>query len=285
MTTTAPLSGTLAGTVSDPIPVRWTKKDVLLYACGIGARPDRELDFLYEGRGPKVFPTFASIRGGAGGAAIAKAGIKLDFSKILHGAQSIEVHRELPAEATATAIGRITAIWDKGSAAVIDTETTVSDEDGPLFTEGMSIFVRGAGGFGGERGPSTTGLNAPPDRDPDHVVEFETRPEQAAIYRLSGDRNPIHIDPEFARSAGFEAPFLHGLCTYGIVGRAILHSVCGSDPARFRSLQGRFADRVELGDTIVTKIWRTGPGTAVVVAETQRTNIVLSQALTTWTGE
>ncbi|CAJ1586860.1 MaoC/PaaZ C-terminal domain-containing protein [[Mycobacterium] wendilense] len=280
--TTAALSSDLVGTVSEAIPVRWTKKDVLLYACGIGARPDRDLEFLYEGHGPKVFPTFASIRGGAGPATLAKAGVHVDLSKILHGAQSVQLHRELPPEATATATGRITGVWDKGKAAVIDVETTVVDDDGPLFTEAMSIFVRGAGGFGGERGPSTDGVNAPPDRAPDYALAFETRPEQAAIYRLSGDRNPIHIDPAFAREAGFDAPFLHGLCTYGIVGRAILATLCGNDPARFRSLEGRFASRVELGDTIVTKIWRSGHGTAIVSAETQNSNVVLSQASTTW---
>lgn len=282
MTTSTPLSSELVGTVSDPIPVRWKKKDVLLYACGIGARPEDELDFLYEGRGPKVFPTFASIRGGGGAAALAKAGVELDFSRILHGAQAVQVYRSLPAEANATAEGRISAVWDKGDAAVIETETLVSDDDGPLFTETMSIFVRGSGGFGGERGTSTGAVNEPPDRAPDHVVEFETRPEQAAIYRLSGDRNPIHIDPEFARQAGFDAPFLHGLCTFGIVGRAVLHGLCGSDPGKFRSLRGRFADRVELGDTIITKMWRTDEGQAIVSAGTQRGNVVLSQALTTW---
>lgn len=282
MTRTAELTGELVGAVSEPIPVRWTKKDVLLYACGIGATPEHELDFLYEGHGPKVFPTFASIRGGAGAAALAKAGVKLDLSKILHGAQSVVLHRELPAEATATATGRVKAVWDKGSAAVIDTETTVFDDAGPLFTESMSVFVRGAGGFGGERGPSTSGLNSPPDRPADHIIEFKTRPEQAAIYRLSGDRNPIHIDPVFAQKAGFDAPFLHGLCTYGIVGRAIVRSLCGGDPTRFRSMEGRFADRVELGDTVITKLWRTGDGEAIVVAETQHSNVVLSQALTTW---
>jgi acyl dehydratase len=158
----------------------------------------------------------------------------------------------------------------------------VADDEGPLFTTTSSLFVRGAGGFGGERGPSTEGKHAPPGREPDLVISYETRPEQAAIYRLSGDRNPIHIDPEFAKMAGFDAPFLHGLCTYGVVGRAILHGLCESEPARFKSFEARFADRVELGDTIITKLWRNGTGEAIVQAETQRGNVVLAQSKTTF---
>jgi acyl dehydratase len=118
----------------------------------------------------------------------------------------------------------------------------------------------------------------PPERKPDHVVEDVTRPEQGAVYRLSGDRNPIHIDPDFAKMAGFEKPFVHGLCTYGFVGRAILKALCGGDPARFLHFEARFADQVYFGDTIITKMWKTGDGEAIVQAETQKGNVVLSQA-------
>ena len=110
------------------------------------------------------------------------------------------------------------------------------------------------------------------------MVEDTTRPEQGAIYRLSGDRNPIHIDPDFAKLGGFEKPFVHGLCTYGFVGRAVLRELCGNDPARFKSLSGRFAAQVYFGDTIITKMWKTGDGVAIVQAETQNGNVVLSQA-------
>ena len=277
-----PLSSDLVGMTSDPMPVSWKQHDVQLYACAVGARPDAELDFLYEGRGPKVLPTFGVMRASAGMALLFTADVKINPAMVLHGQQSVVLHREIPARGKATAVGRITEVCDKGKAAVIGAETIVEDDDGPLFTAGMTLFVRGAGGFGGERGPSTEGKNAPPDRAPDVVVEHDTRPEQAALYRLCGDTNPIHIDPDFAKKAGFDAPFLHGLCTYGVVGRAVLHALCDSDPARFTSFDARFADQVQLGDTIVTKLWRMDDGEAIVQAESQRGNIVLSQAKATF---
>ena len=277
-----PLSSALVGTTTEPAPVSWEPKDVLLYACGVGAKPDRDLDFLYEGKGPKVLPTFAVVPGMLAMGSVFGTGIEINPMMILHGEQSIELHRAIPPDAKARLTARISEVWDKGKAAVLGCEGTVEDDEGPLFTTKATLFVRGAGGFGGERGPSSDGRNQPPDRAPDVVIEDETRPEQAAIYRLSGDRNPLHIDPGFATAAGFDAPFLHGLCTYGFVGRAILRGLCDGDPARFHGFEARFADRVYPGDTIVTKLWRTGDGEAIVQAETARGNIVLSQARATF---
>ena len=179
-------------------------------------------------------------------------------------------------------VGKVTAVWDKGKAAVIETGGVVQDEKGPIVTTTSTLFIRGAGGFGGERGPSTADVNKAPDRAPDVTVEDETRPEQAAIYRLSGDPNPIHIDPDFAKMAGFEKPFLHGLSTYGFVGRAILKGLCGGDPAKFKSFDARFADQVFMGDKIITQMWKTAPGEAIVQAVTQRGNTVLSQGKATY---
>lgn len=277
------LSSDVVGLTSDPVPVTWDSKDVLLYACGVGAKPPEELDVLYEGRGPRVLPTYAVIPGMHGMGVLFSSGIELDPMMILHGEQSVTLHRELPPSCTARVTGRITEVWDKGKAAVVGCEGLVEDENGPLCTATATMFVRGAGGFGGDRGPSTTGRNEPPDREADLTRVDETRPEQAAVYRLSGDRNPLHIDPAFARAAGFDEPFLHGLCTYGFVGRAILGALCGGDPARFRSFEARFADRVYCGDTITTKLWHDGDGAAFVRAETQRGNVVLSQARATYT--
>jgi acyl dehydratase len=208
--------------------------------------------------------------------------VEINLGMLLHGEQGISLHRELPAEAKVQVVGKVKAVWDKGKAAVVETEGVVQDAQGPLATTTSTLFIRGAGGFGGQRGPSTEGVNEPPARDPDHVVRDHVLPQQGAIYRLSGDLNPMHIDPEFARNFGFEAPFLHGLCTYGIVGRAILGTVCGGDSARFVSFSARFADRVMYEDDVITKIWVTGPGTGVVRAETQKGNTVLSQAQATW---
>jgi acyl dehydratase len=276
-----PISSDLVGMTFDPVPFSWDSKDVMLYAVGVGAKPEGELEFVYEGKGPKVLPTYAVIPGmfSMGGLV---SNVEINLAMLLHGEQSITLHREIPPEGKVKVTGRISEVWDKGKAAVIGSEGIVEDDKGPLFTAKATLFIRGAGGFGGERGPSTVGLNAPPERAPDHVVEDVTRPEQAAIYRLSGDRNPIHIDPDFAKMAGFEKPFLHGLCTYGFVGRAILKALCGGNPARLRSFEARFADQVWMGDSIITKIWKIADGEAVVQAETQKGNVVLSQAKATY---
>ncbi len=275
------ISSSLVGKTFDPVPYEWKSKDVILYALGVGAKPERELDYVFEGKGPRVLPTFAVIPGmlSMGGLI---GSVEINLAMLLHGEQAITLHRELPPDAKVEVVGKITAVWDKGKAAVIETEGLVRDHNGPLATTTATLFIRGAGGFGGERGPSTTGVNEPPDRAPDHVVTDHVQPEQGAIYRLSGDPNPIHIDPDFAKMAGFEQPFLHGLCTYGIVGRALLATVCGGDPARLASFSARFADQVYYGDDVITKIWVTGPGEGIVRAETQKGNTVLSQSKATW---
>jgi acyl dehydratase len=127
----------------------------------------------------------------------------------------------------------------------------------PRFTTSSSLFIRGEGGFGGERGPSA-GADPLPGREPDDIVIYTTRSDQALLYRLSGDRNPLHSDPVFAKRAGFERPILHGLCTYGFTGRALLHALCGSDPARFRSMAGRFSRPTYPGDTLTVSMWSQG---------------------------
>ncbi len=276
-----PISSDLVGVRFEPVPFSWTSKDAILYALGVGAKPEGELDYVYEGKGPKVLPTFAVIPGmlSMGGLI---ANVEINLAMLLHGEQGITLHREIPPEASVRVTGRVSEVWDKGKAAVIGTEGIVEDDKGPLFTTRATLFIRGAGGFGGERGPSTGAVNAPPEREPDHAVEDITRAEQGALYRLSGDPNPIHIDPDFARMAGFEKPFLHGLCTYGFVGRAILRTLCEGDASRFLSFEARFADQVYFGDSIVTRIWRVGDGEAIVQAVTQKGNVVLSQARATY---
>lgn len=274
------LSPDLVGLKGEPTSYSWDSKDAMLYNLGIGARPYEDLDFLYEGKGPKVFPTFAVI-GGMAGMGVMGQIEGINPVMILHGEQSITLHRELPPEAKVTLEGELVEVWDKGGAAVLGIETTASDGDGPLFTAKAGIFARGSGGFGGERGPSSKKKNVAPEREPDHSISDETRIEQAAIYRLSGDRNPLHVDPEFAKAGGFDTPILHGLCTYGFVGRAILKAVCDNDPARLTSFEARFADVVFPGDTITTKLWVDG-GEAVVEAATQDGKTVVANAKATF---
>ncbi len=278
-----PISADLVGLATDPVDVSWSEKDVMLYALAVGAKPDQELDFVYEARGPKVLPTFAVIPGlNVMGSVMAQ--VQFNLAMLLHGEQKITLHRPIPPSGKASGVGRIVEVWDKGKAAVIGVECEVSDQDGPLFTTHATLFIRGAGGFGGERGERRE-VQALPDREPDLVVEDITREEQAALYRLTGDRNPMHIDPNFAKFGGFERPFLHGLCTYGFAGRAALSALCEGDPSRFRSMSGRFSDQVYMGDSIVTKIWKLEPGKAVMQVETQRGNVVLSQCEVGYSSE
>jgi acyl dehydratase len=252
------------GAESGPVERSWTSKDALLYAVGVGAGT-AELPFTTEnsaGVDQQVLPTFAVIVG-AGGAPFGKVG-DIDFTQLVHGEQAVELAGPIPVEGTVKTTGRITGIYDKGKGAVIATESVSVDATTgePRFTTRSSVYIRGAGGFGGERGPSGP-RNVPPDREPDHRVTYLTSPDQALVYRLSGDRNPLHSDPEFAKLAGFDRPILHGLCTYGFTGRALLHSLCGGNPERFRSMEGRFSAPVFPGDELTVSMWDDGRGEAL----------------------
>jgi len=275
------ITSDLVGTRFEPIVTSWNEKDTILYALGVGAKPAQELEYLYEGKGPAVLPTYAVIPSLMTMGNLRQA-VKLKLYRLLHGEQSFELLRPLPAKTEITLNSHISEIWDKGKSAVLGITADAHDKDGPLFTAHSTLFYRGGGGFGGESGPPTADKNRPPQRAPDEQVEYVTQPEQSAIYRLSGDLVPLHIDPEFAEKAGYDKPFMHGLCTYGFVGRAALHSLCGGDASKFRSMSGRFSERVQFGDHIVTKIWRAAPGEAIVQAETQDGNVVLSQAKVTF---
>jgi acyl dehydratase len=259
-----PINPDAVGAEAGPVERSWTSKDCLLYAVGVGAGTD-ELAFTTEnsrGIDQQVLPTFAVIAG-AGAPAMAAAG-DIDWTQLVHGEQAIELHGPIPVEGTVSTTSRITGIYDKGKGAVIETASSSVDAatGEPRFGTRSSVFIRGAGGFGGDRGPSGR-RHQMPEREPDHVVTYPTREDQALTYRLSGDRNPLHSDPAFAELAGFPKPILHGLCTYGVTGRALLHALCGSDPARFRSMEGRFSSPVFPGDPLVVRMWSTGDGEAL----------------------
>ncbi|WP_069165425.1 MaoC family dehydratase [Nocardia altamirensis] len=239
----------------------WTPSDVQLYQLGLGAgarsTDQAELRYL-DDRDPQVLPTFATVAPTLHETEpprVSFPGIEIDLAKVVHGHQEVEVHRPIPAGGKATSTGRITELWDKGSAAVVVQEQTVIGSHGaPLWTTRSSIFARGEGGFGGERGPSTK--SELPDRAPDFEVSAPTLPQQALLYRMCGDRNPLHSDPEFARAAGFPAPILHGLCTYGIVCKTATDTVLDSVAARVTGFRARFAGVLYPGETIRTRIWR-----------------------------
>lgn len=245
--------------------VSWTTRDVLLYHLSLGAaRREREpeLRYTYE-KDLAVLPTFAVVAGQglssgdtpAGGMAL--PGIDIDLTRILHGGQALAVHAPIPHRGSARLSARITHVWDKGKAAVLVLRTDATASDGtPLWTSATQIWARGEGGFGGEPGPAATGEL--PDREPDHVLTAGTTPRQALLYRLNGDLNPLHADPEFARLAGFEAPVLHGLASYGIVAKAIVDEILDGDVTALRGLQVRFAGTLTPGETIRTSLWRDG---------------------------
>ena len=246
----------------------WTPKDVQLYHLGLGAgvpaTDSAELAYVYE-KGLKVLPSFAVVAGGTAEFSLfANPGIDIQLVNVLHGGQSISVHRAIPAAGQATATTRVTDVWDKGKAAVIRTESVIADADGPIWTNHSQIFVRGEGGFGGERGPST--VDTTPEREPDRVVEVKTLEQQALIYRLSGDWNPLHADPEFAAMAGFDRPILHGLCSYGITCKAVVDTVLAGDVTRVTEYSTRFAGVFFPGETMRVKMWDDGAGRVDVVS-------------------
>ena len=276
-----PVNPEVVGETGEPVNRSWTSKDALLYAVGVGAGLD-ELQFTTEntkGVAQRVLPTFAVIIGG-GGIPIHKIG---DFNQALmvHGEQQIELYGEIPPSGEIESTGKIVGIWDKGSAAIVEMESESQNvaTGKPLFKTRSALFLRGEGGWGGGRGQ--TGKVPFPTEEPTHSVTYKTRDDQALTYRLSGDRNPLHSDPSFAAMGGFEKPILHGLCTYGFTGRALLHSLCHGDPSRFKSMKGRFSKPVVPGDELTVSIWVDG-NTARFRTSNQNCDVVLDQGVCTF---
>jgi acyl dehydratase len=259
------------GTVSDPGERSWDHKDALLYALGVGAGQTDptgfELEFTTENSQDVkqlVLPTFPVIVGLAGGSGMPSFG-DINWAMLVHGEQSVEVFGPIPAEGTIVSQTRVVGIYDKGSGAlaVMETESKYKSSGEPAFKTRFAAFIRGEGGFGDSRGEELPPRPKAPERAPDHEQTYTTRTDQALLYRLSGDRNPLHSDPSFAKLAGFETPILHGLCTYGFTGRALLHTLCGSDPAKFKKMDARFSKPVYPGDALTVKMWDDGPGKAI----------------------
>jgi acyl dehydratase len=241
----------------------WTATNVQLYNLALGAGSDpmdpRELSYVVD-RTPQVLPTFGCVAASFNDVDPPKVswpGVEIDLAKILHASEKVIVPAPLPPSGNALAVSRIVDVWDKGKAAVVVLETTVTDTDGaPLWTQQRSIFARGEGGFGGERGPSTA--SELPDRAPDFEIDIPVAPQQALLYRLCGDRNPLHSDPGFAAAAGFDRPILHGLCTYGMTCKAAVDTALDGDAGAVRSFGARFAGVVLPGETLRARLWKDG---------------------------
>ncbi|QDQ11273.1 MaoC/PaaZ C-terminal domain-containing protein [Streptomyces spectabilis] len=259
--------------------ISWDHKDVQLYHLGVGAaaNPDKdrpatdpdELRYTLESR-LHVLPSFATVAGAGMGAmgGLSAPGIDVNLAAVLHGGQAIELYRPIPVSGTATLTSRVAAVHDKGKAAVIVLRAEAADGDGPLWASEAQLFVRGEGGFGGERGPSAR-LDVP-DRPFDRTADRPVRQDQALLYRLSGDWNPLHADPEFAELAGFDRPILHGLCSYGMTLKAVVDTVLGGDVSRVRGYRTRFAGVVFPGETLRIGMWESAGRVQAVVTALER---------------
>ena len=264
---------------------QWDDDDVILYHLGVGAgvppTDPGELQYTYESAPLKVLPSFGvtpvfAMLGGL----IGLEGLSFNPMMLLHGEQDLVLHKPLPARAKVENSGKVTGVYDKGKGALVVVETETKDESGDLLcTNRFSAFIRGEGGFGGEPGPQPG--NEAPAREPDTVVESPTLPQQALLYRLSGDKNPLHVDPNMAALGGFDRPILHGLCSFGIVCKAAIDGVLDGDVTKVARYAARFSGVVFPGETIVTSMWREGD-TLLLAAKTKEreTPVITNSAIT-----
>jgi acyl dehydratase len=257
------------GYETPPVDFNYTWRDTVMYALGVGASADAELDYLYEGRGPKVIPTFCTIPTFAVFDALVDR-IGCDRQGMVHYSQQIDVLKPLLPSGTLRVTGRVAGLYDMKRLATAVLSIDAHDENGDLAVRGeVTLVLRSDGGFGGERPPKTARVEVP-DRDPDFEVHDKVGPSQALLYRLSGDHNPLHADPDFAAQAGFDRPILHGLCTYGYTGRALVQKACGGDPDRLATFRGQFSNPVFPGDTLIIRGWDAGERVVLSVSTEQR---------------
>lgn len=266
----------VVGVKNDPVVFDYTWKDVVLYALGVGASTN-ELPYIYEltPGGLKVLPSFCVVPAMRGYPHVGK---DIAWARFLHGEQAFVLHKPMTPDGRIVVQGEVTDIFDKGKAAVYNITISGKTEDGePVFDTYWKNFYLGAGGFGGDRGPKSESLEPPEGRAPDYSLSYAVAENQAAIYRLSGDLNPLHLDPEFAKGGGFDQPILHGLCTYGIAVRCIVNGVLDGDVSRFKGFKARFSSPVLLTDSLTTECWKDDRG--LIVQVRTESGVVLSNAV------
>jgi acyl dehydratase len=261
----------------------WSEDDVILYGLGVGAgvppTSADELKYAYEGDLVAI-PAFGTIPPFDMMMSVASVdGLDISLEQILHGDQTLTVHSPIPTSGTVSQEGSVVGVYDKGRGAlvVIEVVSTSTKTGEPLFTNRSGIYVRGEGGFGGDRGPKAA--NHVPERGPDNVVESATLPQQALLYRMaSGDKNPLHADPGFAALAGFDRPILHGLCTFGIVNKAVVESALGGEPEQVETYTARFTGHVFPGETLVTRVWEEDDRYIITAEVKERGTTVLANS-------
>jgi acyl dehydratase len=277
----------LMGTRMSDKPTLYSDKDAMLYALGVGFGSDpldqHELPFVFENRLLKTVPTMASVL--TPGDLLADCG--WDYSLMVLGEQKLDLFRPLPEKGRLLTNSRVVSVFDKGAdiGAVISVESEVrmAKDDTALFTVGSTVIARGDGGFGGPTGKSPEPHKLP-NREPDMSCDLETQPDQALLFRLCRDRNPLHADPSLARQAGFERPILHGLCTYGIACRAILKTICEYDYTLITGFNTRFTAPVYPGDTITTEIWQNRDIVSFRCLVKERDSVVIDNGMCTLAG-
>jgi acyl dehydratase len=268
----------LVGKSFGPSVFEYTWRDVVLYHLGIGASA-RDLNFVFEGAkgGLQVIPIFGVIPAfDVLWQAVKK--LNVDLQKVLHGEQTIFADKPIPPRGKLLTTARLEGIYDKGRAALVQVRSETNSEQGETLFRCLAVFFcRDEGGWGGDPGPKGERHEVPGDRPPDFAVSDRTSPNQAVLYRLTGDVNPLHVDPEFAAGAGFKEPILHGLCTFGFAARAILKAGCDNDVRRLKEFKARFSNVVFPGETVTTRGWKVKPGLYQVEALTPG-GVALSQA-------
>jgi len=251
------------GAQTKAVEFSWNQDQIILYALGLGVGYQQDpvdkkkvLQYTYE-NGLKVMPTYGVVPAfPAMGGLMGMPGLSFNPMMLLHGEQYTEILKApLPVKAKTTTVGTVSGVYDKGKGALLVLDAITKDESGtPILKNTFAAFIRGEGGFGGEKGPEPG--NEPPARAPDAVIEYPTMGHQAILYRLSGDKNPLHIDPMMAKMGKFDKPILHGLCTFGNVGRAAIEAFADNNPEKFKSIKVRFASPVYPGETIKVEMWK-----------------------------
>jgi acyl dehydratase len=266
------------GKKTEPRVFEYTWKDVVLYALGVGTTAE-ELSFVYENApgGLQVLPSFCTVPALK---AFPYIGEDIEWSRMLHGEQTIRLSRAIPPEGKLIQIGEVRNIYDKGKGAVFHIHVSGETQDGnPLYDALWTVFYVGAGGFGGDPGPKSEGLEPPDGVASDFSIPYKVAENQAVLYRLSGDLNPLHLDPEAAKMGGFERPILHGLCTYGFATRAIVNGPLAGDVTRLKEFRARFSNVVYPGDTLTTEGWKTNEGYIIQVKTEKAVVITNAMAL------